>query len=443
MFCTKCGSEIKPGNKFCVKCGAPVMLAVQKAPETPKAPVTPTTPEAPKAPVTPAAPTTPETPKVPVMPAAGQSAGTAPGNQKTPETPKKKAPLVAILVGIIVVLVLAIGGTAAYLILNRDAKEQEQDWEADEDEPADRENAVATENTELVTETTETEEAAAAVNADEVLAAVEAYQDYMQTNMDVSLDDGLSYSGYALVNVDEDTIPELFWDSGIYAYGMLLLTYSNGRVHENYLASGGFSYLEYQNKMLLSYGHMDVYGDSVCHLQDGTLLADQNGEYGLSDNTQVYDADGNEIPYEYSWEGQEMSEEEYQKKLSECFDVTSATPYQTYGTLADAFSAYCAGVPELQGLQLSARTNGDILPTSSTEYLTIEQIEPLTDEQLRLARNEIYARHGYTFQDEELRAYFEAKPWYEATVTDVQDTDLNEYEIANRDLIKQVEDSRK
>ncbi|MDD6243019.1 MAG: YARHG domain-containing protein, partial [Roseburia hominis] len=62
---------------------------------------------------------------------------------------------------------------------------------------------------------------------------------------------------------------------------------------------------------------------------------------------------------------------------------------------------------------------------------------------LRLARNEIYARHGYTFQDEELRAYFEAKPWYEATVTDVQDTDLNEYEIANRDLIKQVEDSRK
>ena len=438
MFCTKCGSEIKPGNKFCVKCGAPVMAAAQKAPEAPKAP---TTPEAPKVPVTPAAPTTPEAPKAPVTPVAGQSAGAAPGNQKAPEAPKKKAPLVAILVGIIVVLVLAIGGTAAYLILNRDAKEQ--DWEADEDEPSDRENAVATENTELVTETTETEEAAAAVNADEVLAAVEAYQDYMQTHMDVSLDDGLSYSGYALVNVDEDTIPELFWDSGIYAYGMLLLSYSDGSVHENYLASGGFSYLEYQNKMLLSYGHMDVYGDSVCHLQDGTLLADQNGEYGLSDNTQVYDADGNEIPYEYSWEGQEMSEEEYQKKLSECFDVTSATPYQTYGTLADAFSAYCAGVPELQGLQLSAGTNGDILPTSSTEYLTIEQIEPLTDEQLRLARNEIYARHGYTFQDEELRAYFEAKPWYEATVTDVQDTDLNEYEIANRDLIKQVEDSRK
>ncbi len=29
MYCTKCGSEIKPGNKFCVKCGAPVVIPAQ------------------------------------------------------------------------------------------------------------------------------------------------------------------------------------------------------------------------------------------------------------------------------------------------------------------------------------------------------------------------------------------------------------------------------
>lgn len=34
---------------------------------------------------------------------------------------------------------------------------------------------------------------------------------------------------------------------------------------------------------------------------------------------------------------------------------------------------------------------------------------------LALARNWIYARHGYAFKDPELRAFFQKQPWYTPT----------------------------
>jgi len=54
-----------------------------------------------------------------------------------------------------------------------------------------------------------------------------------------------------------------------------------------------------------------------------------------------------------------------------------------------------------------------ILANSSTELLTASDVENLTADELRLARNEIYARHGCYFEDEELQAYFESCSWYE------------------------------
>ena len=56
---------------------------------------------------------------------------------------------------------------------------------------------------------------------------------------------------------------------------------------------------------------------------------------------------------------------------------------------------------------------------------------------MRLARNELYARHGRIFQDEGLRNYFNSIDWYEPTIEgeDFQESILNEFEIANRDLI--------
>lgn len=85
--------------------------------------------------------------------------------------------------------------------------------------------------------------------------------------------------------------------------------------------------------------------------------------------------------------------------------------------------------------------NAYLLPDVATRYLTEADLAHLSKEQLRLARNEVFARHGRKFETEDLNAYFSAQSWYNGTLTAEQfdDSVLNEYEKANLDLIKQVE----
>lgn len=70
--------------------------------------------------------------------------------------------------------------------------------------------------------------------------------------------------------------------------------------------------------------------------------------------------------------------------------------------------------------------------------------EPVQEEESRIARNELYARHGRRFDDEELQGYFDSCDWYEGTIVpaDFDDSVLNEYEVANRDLIVMFEEEQ-
>ena len=85
-----------------------------------------------------------------------------------------------------------------------------------------------------------------------------------------------------------------------------------------------------------------------------------------------------------------------------------------------------------------------ILLNSDERYIDKSELSSLGQWQLRLARNEIYARYGYSFEDEELRRYFLNKSWYEEDSSINKDTwsddCLNEYEKANRDLIVSYEE---
>lgn len=85
-----------------------------------------------------------------------------------------------------------------------------------------------------------------------------------------------------------------------------------------------------------------------------------------------------------------------------------------------------------------------ILLNSDERYIDKSELSSLGQWQLRLARNEIYARYGYSFEDEELRRYFLNKSWYEEDSSINKDTwsddSLNEYEKANRDLIVSYEE---
>ncbi len=82
-----------------------------------------------------------------------------------------------------------------------------------------------------------------------------------------------------------------------------------------------------------------------------------------------------------------------------------------------------------------------ILPTSNSAYLTEADLAPLTKEQLRLARNEIYARHGRKFKDASLNEYFLGKSWYVPLIEPdhFNENVFNDYETANRKLIADYE----
>ncbi len=83
-----------------------------------------------------------------------------------------------------------------------------------------------------------------------------------------------------------------------------------------------------------------------------------------------------------------------------------------------------------------------ILPDSNTRKLTRADLQGLSKEKLRLARNEIFARHGMIFGKPDLDAYFGEKSWYKPTYSydDFHDkVEMSAIEEANIALINQVE----
>lgn len=82
-----------------------------------------------------------------------------------------------------------------------------------------------------------------------------------------------------------------------------------------------------------------------------------------------------------------------------------------------------------------------VLPLSDCAYLTEENLLNLSKARLRIARNEIYARHGRRFRDQALQAYFDGCSWYHGTIEPgaFKESVLTECERENLKLILRME----
>lgn len=109
---------------------------------------------------------------------------------------------------------------------------------------------------------------------------------------------------------------------------------------------------------------------------------------------------------------------------------------QINGQYSDAYTQ-----PELEPYPNEARSAEYILMDSSTRELTSSDLYGMSSEQLELARNEIYARHGRKFDDPDIRAYFEAQSWYNGVIEpeDFTEDMLSEIEKRNIQFIKSYE----
>jgi hypothetical protein len=77
-------------------------------------------------------------------------------------------------------------------------------------------------------------------------------------------------------------------------------------------------------------------------------------------------------------------------------------------------------------------------PEASMRLLTADDVNNLYKDELRFIRNEIYARHGYSFKLAEVRQMFEGFDWYMPISTDVRKK-LTAVEVKNEEMIKHYE----
>ena len=76
----------------------------------------------------------------------------------------------------------------------------------------------------------------------------------------------------------------------------------------------------------------------------------------------------------------------------------------------------------------------------ATDLMSDDALGDLFAEDLRVLRNEIYARHGRVFKDQELQKFFDAQSWYKPD-PEFKDDMLSEIEVQNLAKIRLAEES--
>ncbi|MBI1183122.1 YARHG domain-containing protein [bacterium] len=98
------------------------------------------------------------------------------------------------------------------------------------------------------------------------------------------------------------------------------------------------------------------------------------------------------------------------------------------------------------GVYHETNTNSSVVgeyPLTSIEIISPSKLATMTLDQLKIMRNEIFARHGYIFiQGGEMDSYFRKKAWYKAKLESVDHllSDVEKYNIQN---ILKIENAKK
>lgn len=102
----------------------------------------------------------------------------------------------------------------------------------------------------------------------------------------------------------------------------------------------------------------------------------------------------------------------YKSKItSQASTKTSPSPVVTVTVTASVFPT--ASPTSTPTLSSSKAIQGDyVISDSDTRIISGSELVNLTPWQLKVARNEIYARHGRPFVHKDLQCYFATKSWY-------------------------------
>lgn len=198
---------------------------------------------------------------------------------------------------------------------------------------------------------------------------IPAYEIYVKKNAM-----SMSPQPYSFIYLNDDEIPELVVQGDCEASGNIICTYINNQVVVLQTSRLHFSYIPKHNLLNNSGGNMGVYYDKIYSIGDEDFILLNDGEWN-----EVYDEDysvkldenGN-ILCEYSWDGQEVSSEEYEECLSQVYDIgKEIDSYEMtyYSSIREAYegisvityTADCSTVYEFEIVDdhLIVRTDGD------------------------------------------------------------------------------------
>lgn len=155
----------------------------------------------------------------------------------------------------------------------------------------------------------------------------QAYIDYIDNTIAENFSDSSMFfevSQFAIIDIDGDEVPEVFYDSGFGAGGSGLLTYADGEVSEIHGGnSSGISYIEAGGIFKYSSGHMDSFTDDIYTISGGKPKLKLSGKYYLPDGAYTGTGDVQDY-YEYYINDAQVPRGVYEKKLAAAFDQSSA-----------------------------------------------------------------------------------------------------------------------
>ncbi|MCR5222413.1 MAG: YARHG domain-containing protein [Lachnospiraceae bacterium] len=460
MFCRFCGKEIPDNLNFCPKCGGQLKAAEEVKPAAevkPDAPAGQTFSDA-----------------APVSPAPEQYTGPIPGQHANPAKPaKKKLPGWAVALIIVSAALVSLGLCVGSFflvsrLLNRETKTEEieelqdeaEELEADAEEDYDGEDAGSAESEEFMME-----DAGGENSGEDAAPAAEesAPRDFNAKRKAITDTAGMGFPGQGAFS---DVLSSfLDWTGLQYAYGvheiprltvqealpMTMQYFLSQNSRDRYRSDTDYKIRvpvgEIQRAMNDLFGQVyDFsgyrYDDSAVGVNiEGDVVTMGEGDWGEVTpeyeflNTVYYDDGSFTVTiryYLYDWYNNKELPDNYfviydckvDKGKPEGFVITDVHTDQNVDYASD-----------------SQNTGDYILPYSDSRELTEQDLWGLTDEELRLARNEIYARHGRKFKSKELQDYFDSKRWYYGTIEpdDWSEKYLNKYETYNVKFISDYE----
>lgn len=188
-------------------------------------------------------------------------------------------------------------------------------------------------------------------------------------------------------------------------------------------------------------------GDNVDSAELSSLAASCNGQY--------YDASTSDLAqalqsiYESIYNDQRSM---YRVAYTSSFEDATDSYRTVRFSCADG-SAYSGSVEttympvdNVDAYSNQGNLNEYVLPDSGSRYYSRDELEQLSLWELYLARNEIFARYGRGFKNQDLVDYFATRSWYQQKYTpeefDSMASPLNDYELKNTQAMLEIEKER-